>query len=601
MAVDQAGMHEDVADGGPGRSKAPRGLAQSRALNTLRNSGPVVIATSVLMLMVVVPLSFLLRASFRTGPPAIPDPGYTFDNYRRAFNPRLGEAFLNSMIVAVVSTIISLFFAILFAWLVERTNVPFRNLAWSVLLLPIAVPNILFVLSWTVLLSPRTGLINVLLRDWFPFLFSGDSGPINIYGLGGIIFLDSMRGITTVFLMLVAAFRMFDPAMEEAARVSGASTLKTVLRVTLPAITPAIVAAGMYSFISSMDQFEAALAAGLPGGVFLLTTLIFFAVSLRAPVDYGLGAVYSIGFMALMIVLVILYRWIVRNSERFSTVTGKGYRPSRLDLGKWRWPAFGLIAALGLVLIALPMWVMAWLSLRPLHSRIMLGSGVPLTLENYRMLMTRGTLSGIVRNTVIMTIGTATLTMFLCFIVSWVIVRGKSRRMSGFVDGLTFLPYAFPGLTIAIAFVFVFLSDPMRQTRLYGTVTILILALTTQYIAFGTRLMNGAVIQIKAELEEASRISGARQMATLMRITMPLLLPAFIAGWVWVAANAMRTFSVPAILSSRHNQVFASEIWELWETGRFTLAAATGTILVIILLPLAVILRRLMTRTSGLA
>jgi iron(III) transport system permease protein len=146
--------------------------------------------------------------------------------------------------------------------------------------------------------------------------------------------------------------------------------------------------------------------------------------------------------------------------------------------------------------------------------------------------------------------------------------------------------------------IFVFLNPPLNLLPVYGTVAVLVVALTTQYIAFGTRLMNGAIIQVKAELEDAGSVAGARPTGVMGRITLPLLLPAVIAGWIWVAANSMRSFSVPVILASRNNEVFASQIWSLWQIGRFPEAAAYGTMLVIVLFPMTILLRRLMSRTT---
>jgi iron(III) transport system permease protein len=404
--------------------------------------------------------------------------------------------------------------------------------------------------------------------------------------------------VTTIFLMLIAAFRLFDPALEEASRVGGANTFQTFYRVTLPALAPAILAAGMYSFISSMDNFEGALAVGLPGGVYMLSTLTYFTVSLRIPVDYGLGAVYSALFMGIMILLVWAYRRIIRHSEQFATVSGKGYRPQRIQLGKWRYPAFGIVALFGLLTVFLPMAVMAWLSFRPLYAPIKLISDVALSFANYANLFHGRELWRVTWNTVSMTLATATVTMALSLLVSWCIVRGSARGR-GILDGLTFLPYAFPGITVAIAMIFVFLNPPLNVLPVYGTVVVLVVALTTQYIAFGTRLMNGAIIQVKAELEDAGSVGGARPLAVMWRITLPLLIPAVVAGWIWVAANSMRAFSVPVILASRNNEVFASQIWSLWQIGRFSEAAAYGTMLVIILLPMTLLLRRLMTRLGN--
>jgi iron(III) transport system permease protein len=362
-------------------------------------------------------------------------------------------------------------------------------------------------------------------------------------------------------------------------------------------LIPAILAAAMYSFISSMDQFEAALVAGLPGQVFLLPTLIYFTVQLRTPSDYGLGAVYSVLFMVLMIVLLVIYRRIVRKSERFVTVSGKAYRPQPIALGRWRYPAIGFVGLCGLATVILPAATLAWLSLLPPYTVPKL-SATSFSFDIYvDMLSDRRNLT-IIWNTLVMLAATATVTMAIAFLVSWAIVRGRGRGR-GLLDGLSFLPYAFPGVTVAIALIFVFLNPPGNLVPIYGSVWILVLGLTVVYIAFSTRLMNGAIAQIGRELEEAGRTSGATQLAVMRRITLPLLLPAFISGWIWVASHAMRSFSIPLVLSSQKNQVIAPEIWRVWQRGYIPEAAAYGVILMLVLVPITLWMRRLMGSLEG--
>ncbi len=565
-----------------------------RYLEAARGNWAIVVAVLVLVLFVVVPLGLLMMTSFREGTPGRLGE-WTLDNYRDALSTSLVfEAFRNTIAVATVSTILSLLAAGVFAWLVERSDMPFRNFAFTILLLPIAVPSILFVLAWTVLLAPRMGMVNVPLRDVLQSVgVEMAEGPFNIYSLGGVIFLDSLRGVTTIFLMLVAAFRLFDATLEEAAKVSGAGTFATLRRVTLPLLAPAILAAAMYSFISSLDQFEAALAAGLPGQIFLLPTLIFFTVQLRSPADYGLSAVYSVFFMLLMIILLILYRRIVSKSERFVTVTGKAYRPEPVRLGRWRYPAFAAVALFGIATVLVPAAVLFWMSLLPPNTAPVLGNGATLTFDAYAGIFSNPRVLVIVKNTLIMLAATATITMGIAFLVSWAIVRGKGRAR-GLLDGLSFLPYAFPGVTVAISLIFVFLNPPGRYLQIYGTLSILVLGLTVVYIAFATRLMNGAIAQVGKELEEAGRTSGATQLAVMRRITLPLLMPAFLAGWIWVASHAMRSFSIPLVLSSQRNQVIAPEIWRVWQRGYLSEAAAYGVILMLILIPITMWMRRLM-------
>jgi iron(III) transport system permease protein len=565
-----------------------------RYVDAARGNWAVVLAVLVLVVFVVVPLALLLITSFREGTPGRLGE-WTLSNYSDAFTTSLVfEAFRNTIGVATVATVFSLLAAGFFAWLVERSDMPFRNFAFTILLLPIAVPSILFVLAWTVLLAPRMGMMNLPLRDLLQALgLQLTEGPFNIYSLGGVIFLDSLRGVTTIFLMLVAAFRLFDSTLEEAAKVSGAGTFETLRRITIPLLAPAILAAAMYSFISSLDQFEAALAAGLPGQVFLLPTLIFFTVQLRSPADYGLSAVYSVFFMLLMLLLLIVYRRIVSKSERFVTVTGKAYRPEPVPLGRWRYPAFAAVALFGVATVLLPAGILAWLSLLPPNTAPVLGTEAELSLDIYAHIFSNPRVLTIASNTLIMLAATATITMAIAFLVSWAIVRGRGRAR-GLLDGLSFLPYAFPGVTVAISLIFVFLNPPGNYFRIYGSLSILVLGLTIIYIAFATRLMNGAIAQIGKELEEAGRTSGATQLAVMRRITLPLLMPAFIAGWIWVASHAMRSFSIPLVLSSQKNAVIAPEIWRVWQRGYLSEAAAYGVILMIILIPITVWMRHLM-------
>jgi iron(III) transport system permease protein len=267
----------------------------------IRSHAVLIAITAFLLFLVLIPLVRLLLSSFQLGHPAIPA-GWTLQNYIAAYTmPRFYEALGTTVLLSAVGTFITLAVAVLFAWLIERTDMPLRNLAWTLILIPMAIPGVLFALGWGLLLSPKTGVINIVLRNSLQWIgISIDAGPLNIYSLGGLIFLDGLRGVTTLFLMLVGAFRMMDPTLEEAARVAKASGRSTFFRVTLPVLLPAILTAGMYSFISSMDSFEAPLAVGLPAGIFLLSTLIYFTTRMQAPINYGLGAAFSVLYMVLM-------------------------------------------------------------------------------------------------------------------------------------------------------------------------------------------------------------------------------------------------------------------------------------------------------------
>lgn len=565
----------------------------------IRSNALLIGVTFVLAAMILIPIFRLLVNSFIKGHPALPE-GWTLGNYATALGMDLFyDALVTTIGIAGVGTFITLSIAVLFAWLIERTDMPCRNLAWTLILVPMAVPGVLFALGWTLLLSPTIGVINALIRDFVGlFGFEITKGPINIYSVGGLIFLDGIRGITTVFLMVVGAFRMMDPSLEEAARVSKAGTVATFFQVTLPALMPAILAAGMYSFISSMEAFEAPLAVGLPGNVFVLSTLIYFTTRIQAPLDYGLAAVFGVSYMLLMVFLLVWYRRAVKNSERFATVTGKGFRPRVVSIGRWRYVALGMFVLYFLIAVVAPFCILLYTSFLPSY-RIPSAEALSLfSWANYIEVFELDKVYAVIGNTLYLMVVAATVTMIMAFMVSWVIVRAPVRGR-GFLDGLVFVPHAIPGIVIALALIMAFLSPPLRYTGLYGSMTVVVIGLIVAYISFSTRLMNGAIMQVHKELEQAAYVSGASNTKTMFQITLPLLFPAFAAGWVWVAVHALRAFSIPIMLSNEDTLVFAVLLWEMWEDGTAPLASALGVLLILVLIPLTLLMRRFIQQMTS--
>ena len=556
-------------------------------------------ATGFLLLLILVPLVRLIVNSFQLGHPAMPE-GWTLQNYLSAYSlPAFYRALGTTIVLSVVGTIITLSIAILFAWLIERTDMPLRNLAWTLILIPMAVPGVLFALGWALLLSPKTGAINLALRALLePMGIQVSQGPLNIYSLSGLIFLDGLRGVTTIFLMVVGAFRMMDPSLEEAARVSKASAASSFFQVTLPVLLPAVLTAAMYEFVSSMESFEAPLAVGLPAGIFVLSTLIYFTVRLQAPVDYGLGAVFGVTYMIMLLFLLWGYRRAVRHSERYTTVTGKGYRPRVISLGRWRYVALTLFVVYFFLTVLAPFTILVWTSLLPSYRPPSWAALSLLSLSNFGEVFSRPHFFGVVWNTLILMTLAATATMLLAFFVSWIVVRTKIRGRA-LLDGLMFLPHSIPGIVIALAMIMAYLTAPLSYLKIYGTLWIVAMGLIVSYIAFGTRLMNSSIGQIHQELEEAAYVCGATSTRTLLAITLPLLLPAFAAGWIWVSVHALRAFSIPLMLSSKKNEVFSVLMWQYWSDGDVSLAATLGVLLMMALIPLTLLMRRFIVRVSG--
>ncbi len=548
--------------------------------------------------LVLAPLATLVIFSFRLGNPWDPG-GFTLDHYTSAYsNPQTWSMFFNTAVLAGFSTAISVALATFFAFLTERTDMPFRNVAWGLILVPMAIPGLLFAVSWTFLLSPQIGLFNIWMRGitgWFGVEFT--TGPLNIYSLWGMVLLEGLRGVTTTFLIMVGAFRAMDPSLEEAARVAGASGPRTFFGIFIPLLTPAIFGAAMYSFMTHLESLEIPLVIGLPAGIHVFPTYIFYTTQRYTPPEFGLSAALGASFLLVSILLVYAYRYATRQEGRFATITGKGYRPRLTALGKWRYAALAVFLLYFALTIAAPGFVLFWSSLLPVYMPPSWELLPDLTLEHYREVLFDGDVLDATFNTLAVALGAATLTMLLSLIVAWIIIRKRFRGRS-LLDAVTFLPHALPGVIIAIAFMFLYLQPPLNQLRLYGTVWIIMLGLTVSYIAFGSRNMTGALAQVHVELEEASHVSGASWPTLMRRVVLPLVLPAFIGGWIWVASHSLRNFSVPLILATRENRVLSVVMWHTWEDGDPGQTAALGVLLIVALGVLTVGGRWLVSRMS---
>src|SRR5215510_4023890 len=410
-----------------------------------------VVAVVITLWLLLVPMFLLILNSLRTGLPTFLGGPYTLRNYILVFtSPFFYQALVNTVVISVISTLGGLAIAVVFAWLVERTDMPFRGLAWIAVLLPLAIPGVLFALSWMLLLAPRVGLINIAIRALLSlFGIALEEGPLNIQSLWGIIYLSWLRGVSTIFLMIVGAFRLMDPALEEAARLSGANTKSVLRRVTLPLLLPALAAAAIYSFVSHLESFEAPLTIGLAAGIFVLSTLIYFTARYHVPVDYGLSAAYAVFFMVIMTVLSYFYIRMIRKGERFAVIRGRGFNPIRYPLGRWRYFALGLFALYFFLTLLCPLLVLVWASIVPYYVVPSMEAVKMISFDHYINVATTPRFFHDTINTVVMAIGAGVVTMLIALLISCLVVRIIHRAVLVF-DSLTFISYAVPGVVIAL-------------------------------------------------------------------------------------------------------------------------------------------------------
>ncbi|MGH7825567.1 MAG: ABC transporter permease [Candidatus Binatia bacterium] len=551
-----------------------------------------VLTTAVVLYLVLVPLVVAFVATFREHGYLPFEPGpLTLENYAEVFlNPRTWTLMVNTGIFAAGSLILGASFAVLFSWLVERSDIPLRNLMFALVIAPMIIPGMMAAIAWIFLLDPRIGLINLMLR-WIPGV-DATQGPLNIYTLWGMIFVEGFRMVPTMFLMISAAFRNMDPSLEEASRVAGKSGIATVSRITLPLMWPAILGALLYFFIRAIEVFEVPGVLGMNAGVHVFSTRIYWSV--HPPIgglpDYGLASTFSLIVVAVSIFAIWLYYRLTRKT--YVTITGKGFRPHRIPLSSKKYGAGLLFIVYFAVTLGLPFFILFWTSLHKFYLPPSWEGLRTITFDSYGELMRDPAVVLAFMNTVLLALITGTATMVIALFVGWFVVRGRSR-LTRALDLFAFLPHALPTIVIALAVMLLYLSF---RNPFYGTIMIIAIALTISFLAYGSRVMIAGFFQIHPELEEASRVAGASFFRTFWRVLLPLAAPAFVNGWIWVAVHSGRELTAALMLYSPSSVVISTRVWGLWEQGRESIASALGVILMLLLILISWVGRTAMTR-----
>jgi iron(III) transport system permease protein len=344
-----------------------------------------------------------------------------------------------------------------------------------------------------------------------------------------------------------------------------------------------------------VQAFDVPLAVGLTAGVPMLSTRIYVLTSGEEGMPtYGLSSALGVVLMLIAIVLMLGYFRSIRVGERFRVVTGKAFRPRRVPLGRLRAAMTALVGVYFAVMF-LPLLMLLWTSFLRFYQTPTLEALGALTLHNYRDILAQPLVHQAIGNTFVLVLANATIVMLLASLISWYSVRNYTR-IARWLDMLAFLPIAVPNIVIAMAVAVLYLRTPI-----YGTLAILILAHVSIYIAFGTRTMNAALIQIHQELENAATVSGAPWATTLRRIVLPLLWPQFLNGWLWVVAHSARDLTVPLMLMSTGNLVVSSLLWLMWEHPNAPGAAALAILMVGVLMAVVITVRHFGLRGTEIA
>ena len=553
-----------------------------------------VIAMIVLSILVIVPLATMVIAAFRpAGILPLAAGGFTTENFVSAYTG--GDIYpiiKNTLIYAGGGVLFALPLAFAMAFLTERTDMPFRNSMYTLMFIPMSTPVFATSLGWVLLLGPRAGTINQYIR----IIIGSDatSGPINIFSMGGLIFVHVLGVVPSMWLFLISVLRNMDPALEEAASSSGSSKWRIMRRITIPLMLPGVTAVIIYFFVSGIESLEHPLALGPTAGIETLSTKIFFTLLPTADAGRNYGIPAAIGMLGLALGLVGMgaYLYMVRRASSYAVVAGKGFRPRTLRLGNWKWLAVGFVGLYMFVKVILPFGMLIYTSFLAFYMPPVprLFEHITWTTNNYERLLDYRFFGRYFVNSIIVSIMAAAITMLLVSFISWMVVRFPSP-LTRLVNIFAFMPLAIPGVISTIAFFLLFVGTP-----LYGTLLLLALAFVARYLAFGTRLMHSAQLQIHRELEEAAMVSGVGVVKTFFLINLRLLIPAFANGFLWVLVHAAKDFSVALLLASSGTLLIGNIFYGAFTGGRYPEAASMMVVLIIFNLALVFAGRRWISR-----
>lgn len=526
-----------------------------------------VITGAVLAFLALYPTAMLFYGSVSDAPLGLPG-RFTLTHYLRAYaDPQTYRLIGTSFVFAAGSAALSIILAVALAWITIRTNAPGRGLFELVAVVPNVLPPLLISASWVLLLSPRVGMFNVWLRE-------AGLPALNVYSLPGMIFVEGLILTPLAFLIIGASLRSMDAALEESARVAGSPALQVARRITLRLILPALLAAGALNFVRAIESFDTPAIIALPARLEVLTTKIFREALGAFPPNHNLAATYAMSLLGIALAFVYLYRRITAVTERFTTITGRGYRPQVIDLGRWRYLASAVaLVILGLVVV-LPFAMLVVTSVLPFVQIPSLEALRLATFKHYAFIATEPRVLRAIRTSLMLAVTGATLGMLLASATAYLTVRTKVVGR-GLLEGLVFVPLAFPGTALAIGLLWGYVRFPIP---IYATVWILLVAYVTRFLPFGLRAMTSTMVQVHRELEESSRICGGGFGTTFRRILLPLLRPGFMAGWAILATIFMREFSTSLFLYTPRSEPIGPLLYHLWIDGQHGRMAALGVV-----------------------
>jgi iron(III) transport system permease protein len=525
-------------------------------------------------------LGMIVWMSLRSGVPG-QESIYTLKNYVTLLaDPYTYRVMKTTLLFAAITISVSVPLGFIFAWFIERTNMPGKTVAMSVLSVGILFPTFLKAMGWVFLLHPRIGVINI----FFMQLFGLTQAPLNIATVPGIGFVQGMTLVPLAYVMISAALRSMNPALVEAANVHGVSQWRTLVRIELPLIWPALFSAVIWMLTVAIAAFDVPGVIGMANNIFTFSTAIYYMINPNEGLPrYGLCGAYGSIMVGVSLILMIPYFRALKQSHRYQIISGKSYQSRPVDLGRWRWIAWTMLGGYFLLAFVLPLLAIFWVSLLPYVQAPSWQTLKVISFERYTQIAVDRALLEAALNTLILMIVVPTAIVIICTAISWIVTRSRMRGRV-VLDAIAFLPHPVPHILFALAIAYLALLVS-NVIPLYGTIYVLMAVYVVCWISFGTRVLNNSMIQVHRELEEAAQVGGASTFRIIAKVIAPLIKPGLIYAWIWTSLSAYRELTMAVFLSSPKSQVLSTYIWGQWHGGGLGDAAAIAIMMIAVMSP----------------
>lgn len=530
----------------------------------------ILIVVAFLVIFEVIPLSYLLIRSL------FPKGSFSLESFKRVYTYDLNwTALINTLVISGLTTLFGVILAFPLAFLVGRTDMYGKKFFRTLFVTTYMVPPYVGAMAWLRLLNPNAGVLNKFLMQ----IFNLPKAPFNIYTVGGIVWVLTCFYYPYAFITISRAMEKMDPSLEEASKISGASPLKTLMTITIPMMTPSIIAAGLLVFIASASAFGIPSIIGAPGQIYTVTTRIIDFVHIGS--DEGLNDAMVLAVFLMVIANIVLYiTTFVIGKRQYITMSGKSTRPNIVELGKWRMPITIIISIFSFFVVILPFVTVALTSFT-------VNMGKPISLSNMSMsawnkVFSRASILSSTKNSIIAGLAAAFFGIMISCIMAYLLQRTnvKGKRIPDF---LITLGSGTPSVTIALALI-ISMSGKFK-INIYNTLTIMIIAYMIKYMLMGMRTVVSAMSQVHPSLEEAAQISGANWLRMLKDVTLPLIGASIVAGFFLIFMPSFYELTMSTLLYSSNTKTIGYElyIYQTYHSQQVASALATAILLFVII------------------